>query len=330
MAFGWLKALLAGLAPRLDLDWVQVEITTRCNARCVYCPRSAPDAPPGRDMAPELFRSLLGQLGRTRHIHLQGWGEPLLHPRFFDMLAAGKARGLAVSTTTNGVLLDEDAATRLVELGLDVLGVSLAGVRPEANDAVRVGAGMERLLGAMERLAEAKARLGGGPAVHLAYLDRTGDAADLTDWAELPGLARRLGADKIMVSRPHPLATPAKAAAPEPDGWESACAELAARCAEAGLEAFWPARLREATGHACTENPGAACVIGVGGEVSPCVFTTPAAGQRAARMVLGDLNHDGLAQIWAAPDYARFRAAFDGARAADLPPACRACPLRGV
>jgi len=331
MAWGWLGSLRDRFRSPA-LDWIQVEITTRCNARCGYCPRTARGADwPGRDMPVELFRGLLPLLGRTRHIHLQGWGEPLLHPRFFDMVGWCRARGLAVSTTTNGLLLDEAGLGRLVDLEVDVLGVSLAGVRPESNDARRAGTDMERLRRSLERLAELKARRGvERPAVHLAYM-RLADG--LGELAALPELARSLGAAKLMISGPHPGATPAFAGGPDPAAVEAACREVAARCAELGLEAFWPARLREITGRVCTENPAGACVVGVDGRVSPCVFSTPVLGRpEAADLVFGDLRRTSLTGVWNAPEYARFRSLFAGrpGTAGGWPVACLGCPLRGT
>ncbi len=76
------------------LDWIQVEVTTRCNAACVYCPRTAyGQGWEERDLPLETFRKLAPFLPKVKHVHLQGWGEPLLHPGFFDMAAAAKAAG---------------------------------------------------------------------------------------------------------------------------------------------------------------------------------------------------------------------------------------------
>ena len=39
---------------------------------------------------------------RSSRVHLQGWGEPLLHPGFFDMVRAAKASGAKVDLRRNG------------------------------------------------------------------------------------------------------------------------------------------------------------------------------------------------------------------------------------
>lgn len=352
MAWSWVERVLDRLgAP--ELDWVQVEITTRCNARCSYCPRTAlGDRWNSQDMPLALFRSLLCCLGQTRQVHLQGWGEPLLHPDFFEMVRVCKGKGLAVSTTTNGNVLDDAMLQRLMDLEVDVLGVSLAGVRPETNDALRAGTSMARLVEQMGRLAGLKARQGRElPAVHLAYLN----AADsLEDLALLPEVARNMGADKIMISEPSPVATPeipGRSLDPERLGLaarEAAYQQLEQRCQALGLELFWASRLREASGRRCTENPAAACLVGVEGQVSPCVFSaaclaggdgggSPASGREGPRvagsLLFGDIRRSSLTRIWHSEEYAGFRTLFEPeapARGRSWPAPCDACPQRGV
>jgi MoaA/NifB/PqqE/SkfB family radical SAM enzyme len=350
MAWGWVERALDRLgAP--ELDWVQVEITTRCNARCCYCPRTALGGRwPSQDMPLELFRSLLRCLGHTGQVHLQGWGEPLLHPEFFEMVRLCKDKGLAVSTTTNGNALDDVKLQRLIDLEVDVLGVSLAGVRPESSDALRTGTSMADLVAKMGRLAGLKAQLGRKrPAVHLAYLNV---ADSLEDLAALPELACGLGASKIMISEPSPVATPeipGRTLDPERLGLaarEAAYQGLAEQSQTLGLELLWASRLRAAAARSCTENPAAACVVGVGGQVSPCVFSTAilagkddsrssARGQArphiAAPLVFGDICRDSLTRIWNSAEYARFRSLFgpDAPEGGQQWPAqCAACPQR--
>jgi len=350
MAWGWVESALDRLgAP--ELDWVQVEITTRCNARCCYCPRtSLGECWSSQDMPLELFRSLLRCLGQTRQAHLQGWGEPLLHPHFFEMVRLCKGKGLAVSTTTNGNVLDGAILQRLIDLEVDVLGVSLAGVRPETNDALRVGTSMARLMEQMACLAGLKARQGRErPAVHLAYLNAADSPEDLP---LLPELARSLGASKIMISEPSPVATPEipdRSLDPERLGLaerEAVYQGLEEKCLALGLEVFWASRLREAADLRCTENPVAACVVGVEGQVSPCVFSaavlagradcrSPVRGQArpraAAPLVFGDIRRDSLTRIWNSAEYARFRSLFGSDAPEDgqqWPAQCAACPQR--
>jgi MoaA/NifB/PqqE/SkfB family radical SAM enzyme len=53
-------------------------------------------------------------------VHLQGWGEPLLHRQFFEIVARAKKAGCRVGTTTNGILLDRAEIGKLDESGIDI------------------------------------------------------------------------------------------------------------------------------------------------------------------------------------------------------------------
>jgi MoaA/NifB/PqqE/SkfB family radical SAM enzyme len=200
------------------LDWAQVELSTVCNAHCAYCAHTllGPDRGLSRTAAfmdPALFARLLPQLAHTRFIHLQGWGETLLHPNFLPLLRMAKATGKPVSLTSNGTRLDETMAEALVAAGLDVLALSLAGASAAANARWRAGAGLAAVRAAAGHIARAKTRAaadaagsgaagharpgGPGPRLHLAYMLLAPDLAELDG---LPELAVELGAVQVVVS----------------------------------------------------------------------------------------------------------------------------------
>ena len=94
-----------------------LEITLRCNLRCVHCynfDREAPRVSPAPELTfPEICRLLddLRPLG-TLFLSLTG-GEAMVHPRFWDILDEAAARSFAVALLSNGTLLTESACDRL-------------------------------------------------------------------------------------------------------------------------------------------------------------------------------------------------------------------------
>lgn len=102
--------------PRPVRDIHQIELTTRCNLKCRYCPHF-PNLPRVKeDMEWDTFQAALSVIsffvrqGTQAELSLTGIGESLLHPRFLDMVEAarktiGPERPLVV--TTNGLLLDD-------------------------------------------------------------------------------------------------------------------------------------------------------------------------------------------------------------------------------
>lgn len=124
--------------PRPIRDIHQIELTSRCNLRCHYCPHY-PNLPrPKEDMSWETFQVALSlvshycQQGTQTELSLTGIGESLLHPEFLRMVAAARETiGLSrpLTVTTNGLLLDDEMCAALVPYRPQVF-VSLH--RPEA------------------------------------------------------------------------------------------------------------------------------------------------------------------------------------------------------
>ena len=66
-----------------QLDWIQVEISSYCNASCVYCPHWAFRRNlQNRFLSIQAFRNLVPAFSNTHLVYLQGWGEPFTHPQF--------------------------------------------------------------------------------------------------------------------------------------------------------------------------------------------------------------------------------------------------------
>jgi MoaA/NifB/PqqE/SkfB family radical SAM enzyme len=135
-----LKGLLSGETAYTGPFHAMIDVTRRCNLRCVGCRFHSPvvhrssAADPGvQDMSWDVFENLCRQLqaAGTRVLFLMGSGEPLLHPDIFRMITMAKELGLHVTVISNGTLVDEAAANRLITAGTDVLQVSLWALTEE-------------------------------------------------------------------------------------------------------------------------------------------------------------------------------------------------------
>lgn len=92
-----------------------------------------------RDLEWSAYRAFLVAHPDLRHIELQGEGEPLLHPRFFEMVASARARGIRVSLITNGSLLSPERVERLLTAGIGSIHVSIESADPTQFRAIRGG-----------------------------------------------------------------------------------------------------------------------------------------------------------------------------------------------
>lgn len=125
--------------PRPITSVHQIEPTTYCNLRCVYCPSPKLEKHRGQakmhmdldvfDQALELAKHYARQ-GTQGELSLTGIGETLLHPEWRTLVErAGNALpGHFLNFSTNGLLLDDDACQHLKACGFQVF-ISLH--RPE-------------------------------------------------------------------------------------------------------------------------------------------------------------------------------------------------------
>src|SRR5215213_9373517 len=122
--------------------YLQIEPVGQCNLRCQMCAiQFRQDGPPYGPLAfmPfDDFVRLVDQFEGLKELHLQGLGEPMMHPRFFDMVAYAAGRGVVVSTNSNLTLVNERRAEACVTSGLARLHVSVDGATAETYEKIRV------------------------------------------------------------------------------------------------------------------------------------------------------------------------------------------------
>ncbi len=119
-------------------QWM-IEITNRCNLRCPMCSRHTV-AFSQMDMPLSLFQRLIDEAQGVEGIWPYGFGEPMLHPDLWSMVAYAKSRGMTVSLSTNATLLDIRSAEQLLKSGLDYLIVAVDGATQRVYETNRKGA----------------------------------------------------------------------------------------------------------------------------------------------------------------------------------------------
>ncbi len=144
--------------------FVQIEPVGQCNLRCQMCSiQFRQDGPPYGPLAFmdfDAFTRLVDQFGPLQELHLQGLGEPMMHPRFFDMVAYAAAKGVRVSTNSNLTLLNARRADACVTSGLERIHVSIDGATPETYERIRVRSHFDRVVRNLDLLLAARARHG--------------------------------------------------------------------------------------------------------------------------------------------------------------------------
>ena len=114
----------------------QVEVTSLCNLRCVYCPSPKLEQIRGQEkqhMEMEVWHRTLEwckALPNQGELSITGIGETLLHPEWREIIKTAREAlpGHFINFSTNGLLLDDDACAHLAE---HQVGVYVSLHRPE-------------------------------------------------------------------------------------------------------------------------------------------------------------------------------------------------------
>src|SRR5689334_14808322 len=87
---------------------IWIEPTNRCNTRCTHCGHYYSQF--GRDMDEALYRRVAESLlDGLEKVSLIGYGEPFMAKHFNEMFDECSKRRIHISTTSNGILLRDDA-----------------------------------------------------------------------------------------------------------------------------------------------------------------------------------------------------------------------------
>lgn len=142
-----INALLAhvSLSAGLNLNlptYICAKMTMQCNSRCAHC-NIWNMAHPGPEMTTvEWFatlESLRGWLGEFSMVFTGG--EALMRPDMVKILNHAVKLGIRVELLTNGLMVSDDLAGRVVSAGVSQVTLSLDGVNPATHDRFRGGEG---------------------------------------------------------------------------------------------------------------------------------------------------------------------------------------------
>lgn len=251
---------------------------------------------PGRSPAflcYDTFCRLLGEFAGARVLRLQGAGEPLAHPRFFDMVRFAVARGLQVSTLTALPPLTPRRAEECAKSGLQYLDV----LAPADG-------GGALLWRTVERLQKAKKASG----AVLPWIRLVVPATRIDEVAAVLRLARERGLDGVSVQ--HLPGSRRSKRAP----LQAELDQAAALADELGVRLDVPER----SGRGC-DSPSRCAYVNYYGRARPCAMVGA-----AERLSFGSMAREGVVRVWNSDEYRDFRARL----ASDEPPAvCVGCAV---
>ncbi|HWX38037.1 MAG TPA: radical SAM protein [Candidatus Sulfotelmatobacter sp.] len=151
---GALVAEMSAKALRLGIPLsVQLDLTYRCNERCVHCYLDHDDH---GEMTTSEIKNLLDEMAAAGVFFLTiSGGEILMRRDFFEILEHAHARTFCIKLKTNGIMIREADAARIRALGVESVQISVYSHRPEIHDAItKVPGSLQRSIDAIRLLRE--------------------------------------------------------------------------------------------------------------------------------------------------------------------------------
>ena len=110
-------------------SWIDINPTELCNRKCVFCPRVNEEEYPNQQLHMDLklaekIADELLSIDYKGVIVFSGFGEPMMHPQFTELVSIFKDV-CRLEMVTNGDFLKERKIDQLVEAGLDYFVVSM-------------------------------------------------------------------------------------------------------------------------------------------------------------------------------------------------------------
>jgi len=153
-----MRVMKAEIKPRIELDnrtkleeviplgtpfVIFLDPSDKCNFRCKFCPTGDNKLMkkvkrPSGIMDFDLYKKIIDDLCELEKpikvLRLYKDGEPLLNPKFPDMIRYAKKRGCAlqIDTTTNASLLGPRINLELISSGLDRINISINGLSDQS------------------------------------------------------------------------------------------------------------------------------------------------------------------------------------------------------
>lgn len=129
---------------------LHIEPTNYCNLTCLCCPTQRGLRKKGY-MNLNLFQKIIDGASKEgiKRIHLYLHGEPLLHPKFVELVSYIKSKNLGVDIVTNGMLFNKEKIEGIIHSGInnnDIVRFSILGYSKEIHEKLMKGVNHEKVL----------------------------------------------------------------------------------------------------------------------------------------------------------------------------------------
>lgn len=165
--------------------YVEVEVTTRCDKRCIICEHTYWKEP-SVDLTFDQFKHIIDQFQNLKWINLTGEGDAFLNRDYLKIIRYLKERGVAIYLVDSFNLVTKSIALELVRLGVDGIYISFDGATKETYEGIKAGCRYEETLQNIKSIVEAKKELGSPiPEICFRYVINKLNVHEMPDFVRL-------------------------------------------------------------------------------------------------------------------------------------------------
>ncbi len=110
-------------------EYIGIELNSKCNLSCPFCPNNNPDRRPEIWMNKEMFNKIIDEVKKEnphiKEIALHQFGEPLLNSEIFDFIriVRKKMPNTKIDFSSNGSLLTKEIGKKIIDSGMTFISL---------------------------------------------------------------------------------------------------------------------------------------------------------------------------------------------------------------
>jgi MoaA/NifB/PqqE/SkfB family radical SAM enzyme len=188
---------------------VMVDITEVCNLACIHCTHPVFKESPvykKRMLPPDLNKKMVDEVKQygkniTKYIRYTSNGEPLVHPKSYEMiLYAVTNSGTKVTLTTNGTLLKENRMQKLLDTGLHMIDVSIDAFTNNTYSKVRVNGDLNITKSNVLKLIDMKNKNSSNTKIIVSFVEQNENSKEIKEFKKY---WEENGADQVLIRSLH-------------------------------------------------------------------------------------------------------------------------------
>lgn len=134
----------------------EIEITHRCNKRCITCEHTYWKEDTNWDLKYEDFKRIADYFPKLIWVNLTGEGDSFLNKDYLKMIKYCKDKNLVVYLVESFDLINENTAEKLIKLNVNGIYISFDAATKETYEKIKVGCKFDRTIKNIKKMLELK------------------------------------------------------------------------------------------------------------------------------------------------------------------------------